>query len=405
MHRLVSIAAVLPLLVLSATAHARALTDPPTPPQPIWGGTAVEECGWPTTVFVDGCTGTLVHPELVVFAAHCMFFSGGPGPATVAFGESSGAPSRELPTAGCTMFPGWVPDETSFGNDIAFCRLAEPVLDVPIVPILMGCETDVLQPDQAITLVGFGITDRGALGIKHEVVTTINGFEGPEINVGGGGTSSCNGDSGGPAYVQLADGSWRVFGVTSRGVSGSCADPSIYGLLHPHAQWLEDETALDITPCHDADGTWNPTETCAQFPLTPAVGETDWAQGCTSLRLGPPSATCGEPFTEDPGTTGDADTGLDESAGETTAETDPELPGGTAGSGTTSTPDPTTDTTGAPPSSQDDDEDLLVTCTCKTSSSAPLPLLLLLLAPLRPRRRSPRPSAPGSSLEHPARRR
>src|SRR5690606_4917360 len=146
---------------------------------------------------------------------------------------------------------------------------------------------------QPITLVGYGLTNTGSVGIKHEVTTVVNGFEGPEINVGGNGTSSCNGDSGGPAYVQLSDGSWRVFGVTSRGTTGNCADESIYGLIHSHVQWIEDASGLDVTPCHDADGTWNPTETCTNFPLTPNIGETDWLQGCAALRLSTPSATCG----------------------------------------------------------------------------------------------------------------
>lgn len=29
---------------------------------------------------------------------------------------------------------------------------------------------------------------------------------------------------------------------------------------------LEDTAGVDITPCHDADGTWNPTSACDEFP-------------------------------------------------------------------------------------------------------------------------------------------
>ncbi len=168
------------VLGICTAAHASTVTMPPPDPVPIYGGTAVEECGWPTTVFMDGCTGTLVHPEVVVFAAHCMFFTGGFGPSFVGFGESDAAFSREIPTSDCTMFPGWIPDESMFGNDVAFCTLAEPVIDVPVVPILMGCETEILQPGQDITLVGYGMTEFGSFGVKHEVDTVVNGFEGPE---------------------------------------------------------------------------------------------------------------------------------------------------------------------------------------------------------------------------------
>ena len=40
----------------------------------VYNGVPVEECAWPTVVAVTGgglCTGTLIHPELVVYAAHC----------------------------------------------------------------------------------------------------------------------------------------------------------------------------------------------------------------------------------------------------------------------------------------------------------------------------------------------
>ncbi|MCX4247648.1 S1 family peptidase [Paraliomyxa miuraensis] len=375
------LALALPLIAFAPAAHAERLTTAPLPPQPIVGGAPVEACGWPTTVHLDGCTGTLVHPELVVFAAHCMFFAGGQGPATADFGETVDTLARQVPTAGCTMFPGWVPDETQFGNDVAFCTLAEAVTDVPIVPVLMGCETDVLMPDQEITLVGFGLDDTFSFGTKNEVVTTINGFEGPEINVGGNGTSSCNGDSGGPAYVQLPDGSWRVFGITSRGTSASCDDPSIYGLIHSHVEWIETESGLDITPCHDsADGTWNPGEDCGGFPLTPGIGETSWDQGCGALRLSGPSATCGDPFMEDTGSTGQADTGLDESGGSSSdgGSTDTGLPGGTA-SGSTGPLEGTTGDATTGNTAPEDDPDTVITCSCSTDAPVPRPLALLLL--------------------------
>lgn len=378
MHRL-ALATVGLLLLPSAAAQAEALRSAARPPQPIYGGTEVEPCGWPTTVFMDGCTGTLVHPELVVFASHCMFFAGGSGPEVVGFGESAQDLTREVATSSCTMYPGWVPDESGLGFDVAFCVLAEPVFDVPIVPILMGCETDVLQPGQEITLVGYGVTDDNVFGTKYEVVTTVNALEGEtEINVGGNGTSSCNGDSGGPAYVQLDDGSWRAFGITSRGVSGNCADPSIYGLMHSHVPWIEEASGIDISPCHDADGSWNPSDACTEIPLTPDLGFTDWPAGCNGGRLSGPSASCGDPFVEGgTGTTGEADTGLDDTAGSSSSDTG--LPGGTAAESSSTTTGSSTDD--LPPAANED-----TGCSCQSTPSRPSPLPLLLLIPLARRR-------------------
>lgn len=349
------------IALFSTSALAASVAAPDREPLGIFGGAPSESCGWPTTVFVDGCTGTLVHPEVVVFAAHCMFFAGGQSPPAVGFGEDTSSLTRTVATGSCSMFPGWTPDDPNLGADVAFCVLAEPVNDVPIVPILMGCETEVLTPGQEITLVGFGNTDQGSFGIKHEVVTTINGPENStEVNVGGNGTSSCNGDSGGPAYVQLEDGSWRVFGITSRGTSPDCAQPSIYGLIPAHTEWIEEASGIDITPCHDANGQWNPTEACTEFPLSPGFGESSWEEGCAMSRLSGPAATCGDAFGEEPGTTGgetDASTGspgeTTDGPGSSTGEAgDTGDAGGTAdassGDGTTSPSTSTSTSTGDP---------------------------------------------------------
>ncbi len=40
-------------------------------PPPIVGGETVPSCSWPTSVDVAGCTGSLVHPRLVITAHHC----------------------------------------------------------------------------------------------------------------------------------------------------------------------------------------------------------------------------------------------------------------------------------------------------------------------------------------------
>src|SRR5258708_26896368 len=50
---------------------------------PIFGGQSATTCQWPTTVLLNGCTGTLVHPLLVTTARHC-----GTGHRTATFGET-----------------------------------------------------------------------------------------------------------------------------------------------------------------------------------------------------------------------------------------------------------------------------------------------------------------------------
>lgn len=267
------------------------------PPSAIYGGTDVVACGWPTTVNLEGgCTGTLVHPELVIYAAHC-----GDGYGSVQFGENiQGGISRSVPTEFCKIKPGGQPGN---GQDFAFCKLAEPQTDVPIVPILMGCETDLLQPGAEVTIVGFGNADTGPYGIKREVTTTINQItpEG-EAFIGGGGKDSCQGDSGGPVFIQLPDGqgsgSWRVFGITSYG--GECGTGGYYSMMHNGMAWFEQESGVDLTPCHDADGTWNPTPACGMFPMDPSAGNGTWNDGCSGGPLGTFESSCGAPFNNEP---------------------------------------------------------------------------------------------------------
>jgi MYXO-CTERM domain-containing protein len=271
-----------------------AAANSPTEEEPlIYGGTTVETCGWPTTVAVRSggglCTGTLVSPEIVIFAAHC-----GAGNKQISFGESINGPARQVGTEFCQTNPQYA----GANHDFAFCKLAEPVVDIQIVPILMGCETGILVPGGSIVIAGFGEADNGPTGIKREVVTQIGSVGGDEALLGGAGKGACHGDSGGPAFIQLGndaggDDTWRVFGVTSRGVPG-CLNGATFGLMHTAVEWIEGAAGVDITPCGDAQGNWDPTVDCGFFPQDPGHGHGPWPS-CGEGPLGGFSSICGDP--------------------------------------------------------------------------------------------------------------
>jgi hypothetical protein len=258
-------------------------------PEGIYGGNPASTCEWPSAVFLGGCTGTLVHPEVVIYAAHC-----GSSVDWAWFGENSNQQEGSyVGTEFCAVYPGGTP---GYGNDFAYCKLSEPVTDVPIVPPLMGCETDVLQPGVETWLVGFGNTDTGDFGTKYEVAVELQYIENDEAFLGGGGLAPCYGDSGGPAYVRLPadldpEQSWRVFGITSWG--GECGGGGFYSMMHIGMEWFESESGVDITPCHDADGTWNPGPDCHSFPIDPGTGVGAWP-ACGAGPLSGAGATCGE---------------------------------------------------------------------------------------------------------------
>jgi hypothetical protein len=264
--------------------------------QPIVGGTRASSCQWSTAVGLSNCTGTLVHPRIITTAGHCLTEG---GPPEITFGEtwSGTGVARRVPVQECHGSEG-----SGIDGDFGFCVLGEAVTDVPIVPVIHGCETAALAPGRPAVLAGYG--RRGGFsfsaGTKYFVDVGINAINGNDIHVGTGRRGGCQGDSGGPAYVQLGDGTWRVFGATSRG-SLFCTSETIYTLIHPFVGWMEATSGIDITPCHDADGTWNPSAACGKFPLAPGAAGGSWSNMCGDQPVGGPSATCGPAFVAPPG--------------------------------------------------------------------------------------------------------
>jgi hypothetical protein len=282
--------------VYAAPAEKVAAGEPE--PAGIFGGQVAMMCAWPAAVAVTStagtlCTGSLVHPRVVMFAAHC-----GGEKKSILFGQKTNAPFKTIQTDLCMANPsyGGVNDQA---HDWAFCRLATEITEIPVTPVVYGCEMGMVQPGAEVAITGFGKTveDTNDAGIKNWGMTPIHDVFGGQANVGGlGDPGICPGDSGGPALIQYPDGTWHVFGIAST-LTGECGGEGTHALAWDAVPWIEEQSGIDITPCHDVDGTWRPSNRCKGFYAGQAgVGHGDFLSWCEGTPAGPSSASCGAAF-------------------------------------------------------------------------------------------------------------
>ena len=286
--------------MISAILIAGSLAAPPDPTA-IVGGDVVPTCGWPTTLSSGGCTATLVHPKAISTAQHCG------APSQVSFGESFGG-GRVVGVLDCVG---------TGSQDAMLCELAEEVTEVPVTPVLYGCEADTyLQVGQPVVIVGFGMTSYGGpSGTKYWAPQQITAVEAGRVIVGnpGDGVSPCPGDSGGPVFVQVEDGSWRVFGTVLGGTTGTpCNSAADFQRIDAVVPAFEQQTGLDITPCFDgATGAWDAGPDCGSFFAGDHNGVGTWADMCSGTPASSWSDACGAPYGDlggsSSGSTGDPD--------------------------------------------------------------------------------------------------
>jgi secreted trypsin-like serine protease len=181
------------------------------------------------------CTGTLIAPDVVLTAGHCLHFMGRRLPGFILGPQVAAAtPETTVPALRVVIHPQFVVRAESGApfHDLALVLLERPLRGVAPEKLLSKSESATIAINAGVDLVGYGqmTHDTKLVGTKNRGRSKLVETRPFEWVIGAPSEpQNCDGDSGGPAFVKIA-GKRRLIGIASRSFDDKA--PCVSGTIH-----------------------------------------------------------------------------------------------------------------------------------------------------------------------------
>lgn len=223
-------------------------------PKGIISGSPTGAANWQGVVLVMAgggmCSGTLIHPQVVLTAGHCVKtydsttgrsrdYTSRPGRVSVSSGASAFRSTRLGTGQTIVTHPSWTGELLANSGDLSLIKLTSPV-NTNNFPTYKLRDFPAPTDGEKGLLVGYGATGgyEGS-GERRSGDTTLLSVDSDVIETGVP-ANTCQGDSGGPLFTKQ-NGEWVVTGVTSFGNSEQCfEDYGSYSVnLTAYCTWID----------------------------------------------------------------------------------------------------------------------------------------------------------------------